>query len=232
MTVRAKSMKTGTMPGVVTSHTYFHKKAYFPGNMHKYRSDKPVGFLYGHLCDGSKCFGSTNPYFGANFWQDWERKAHMELYDLDGVKQIDQDVGLKIFGAWSRAHAQKSFSLFARKEYGKGSLEYKFFRDKPIGKFESIVLRNGGNDWSRAIIRDGLTSILVSDMDLDRSAFQPAVIYLNGEYWGILNIREKISDNYLEDNHFVDPDNVNLLESRSVKLLMVVINPTQRSLII
>ena len=38
------------------------------------------------------------PYFDANFWQDWERKAHMELYDMQGIKQIDQDMGIKIFG--------------------------------------------------------------------------------------------------------------------------------------
>jgi hypothetical protein len=214
MTVRAKAVKTGTMPGVITSHTYFTKKHTFPVICISTDPANLWDFYTGIYVLGPNA-SSTNPYFGANFWQDWEKRAHMELYDVNGVKQIDQDVGLKIFGAWSRAHAQKSFSLFARKEYGKGSLEYKFFRDKPIEKFESIVLRNGGNDWSRAIIRDGLTSILVSDMDLDRNTFQPAVVYLNGEYWGILNIREKISDNYLEENHFVDADNVNLLEANS-----------------
>ena len=49
-------------------------------------------------------------------------------------------------------------------------------------------------------------------MDVDRQAFQPAVVYINGEYWGILNIREKINSNFLAENHFVNPDNVNLLE--------------------
>jgi hypothetical protein len=214
ITIRAKSMDAGTMPGVITSHTYFTKKHTFPVICLSTDPANLWDFYTGIYVPGPNA-STTNPYFGANFWQDWERKAHMEVYDVNGIRQIDQDVGMKIFGGWSRANAQKSFSLFARKEYGKGSLEYKFFKDKPIEKFESIVLRNGGNDWSRAIIRDGLTSILVSDMDLDRNAFQPAVVYLNGEYWGILNIREKISDNYLADNHFVDPDNVNLLEANS-----------------
>jgi hypothetical protein len=211
MTIRAKSVKSGKMPGVITSHTYFTKKHTFPVICLSTDPANLWDYYTGIYVMGPNA-ASTRPYFGANFWQDWEKKAHIELYDVNGVKQIDQDVGMKIFGGWSRANAQKSFSLFARKEYGKGSLEYKFFRDKPIEKFESIVLRNGGNDWSKAIIRDGLTSILISDMDLDRNALQPAVVYLNGEYWGILNIREKISDNYLEDNHFVDPDEVNLLE--------------------
>ena len=107
---------------------------------------------------------------------------------------------------------QKSLALFARKQYGKGSFDYKVFKDKPIEKFESLVLRNAGNDWGQAMMRDGLTSTLIRDMDIDRQAFQPAVVYINGEYWGILNIREKVNSNYLAENHFVNPDNVNLLE--------------------
>ncbi|MBK8884294.1 MAG: CotH kinase family protein [Bacteroidales bacterium] len=136
----------------------------------------------------------------------------MELYDVDGNKQIDQDIGLKIFGSWSRALPQKSLAVFARNIYGKGSFQYKVFKDKPIKKFEALVLRNAGNDWSGAIMRDGLTSTLVRDMDMDRQAFQPAIIYINGEYWGIQNIREKVNSDYLAENHFVNPANVNLLE--------------------
>ncbi len=152
------------------------------------------------------------PFFGANFWQDWERKAHMELYDKQGDKKIDQDIGIKIFGAYSRAFPQKSLALFARKEYGKGSFDYNVFKDKPIEKFESLVLRNAGNDWGQAMMRDGLTSTLIRDMDIDRQAFQPAVVYINGEYWGILNIREKVNANFLAENHYVNPENVNILE--------------------
>ena len=105
--------------------------------------------------------------------------------------------------------------MYARKEYGKGSFDYKVFKDKPIEKFEALVLRNGGNDWGQAMMRDGLTSTLIRDMDIDRQAFQPAVIYLNGEYWGIQDIREKINSDYLAENHFVNPDNVNLLVSNA-----------------
>ncbi|MBK7712060.1 MAG: CotH kinase family protein [Bacteroidales bacterium] len=86
---------------------------------------------------------------------------------------------------------------FCQNIYGKGSFQYKVFKDKPIKKFEALVLRNAGNDWSGAIMRDGLTSTLVRDMDMDRQAFQPAIIYINGEYWGIQNIREKVNSDYL-----------------------------------
>lgn len=209
--VRAKSIKTLLMAGPASTNTYVTKKHYLP--VVCISTDPPNLWDYntGIYVEGPNA-EAANPHFGANYWQDWEKRAHFELYDEKGVKRIDQDAGLKIFGAWSRAHAQKSFALFARKEYGKGSFEYRFFKDKPIEKFESIVLRNGGNDWGYALFRDDLTSILVKDMEVDRTAVQPAVVYLNGQYWGILTFREKISDNYIAENHYHDPASVNLLE--------------------
>jgi hypothetical protein len=210
--VRARALNSMKLPGVISTNTYITKSHTLPVICLSTNPENLWDYNTGIYVMGPNA-AADNPYFGANFWQDWERKAHMEFYDINGARQIDQDIGIKIFGAWSRAHAQKSMALFARKEYGKGSFDYKFFKDKPIEKFESIVLRNGGNDWDQGIIRDGLTSILVKDMDLDRMDFQPSIVYINGEYWGILNIREKINTNYISENHFVNPDNVNLLEN-------------------
>ncbi len=212
--VRARSIKSGMMPGPVFTNTYFTRKHTFP--VVCISTDPPNLWDYytGIYVMGPNA-STTNPYYGANFWQDWERRAHMELYDVSGMKCIDQDVGLKIYGAWSRAKPQKSLALYARKEYGKGSFDYRFFKDKPIESFESVVLRNGGNDWGKAFFRDAITSTLVKDMDIDRTAVQPAILYLNGEYWGILELREKISNNYLAENYPVSPLNVNLLVSNS-----------------
>jgi hypothetical protein len=210
--VRARSVNFRKLPGVVSTNTYITKHHTLPVVILSTNPENLWDYNTGIYAMGPNA-SSAYPYKGANFWQDWERKAHMEFYDINGVKQIDQDIGIKIFGAYSRGHPQKSLALFARREYGKGSFDYKFFKDKPINKFESIVLRNGGNDWDQAILRDGLTSTLIKDMDIDRMAFQPSIVYINGEYWGILNIREKISTNFIAENHYVNPDNVNLLEN-------------------
>lgn len=212
--VRAVSIKSNRLPGAITTNTYVTKRHTLPVVC---VSTDPVNlwdFNTGIYVLGPNA-QTANPNFGANFWQDWERKAHVELYDVNGNKQIDQDAGIKIYGAWSRARPQKSLALYARSEYGKGSFEYKVFKDKPIEKFEALVLRNGGNDWGQAMMRDGLTSTLVRDMDVDQQAYQPAVVYLNGEYWGIQDLREKINADFLAENHFVNPDNVNLLVSNA-----------------
>jgi hypothetical protein len=212
--VRARSVNSHKLPGVVSTNTYITQLHTLPVVCVSTDPENLWDYNTGIYVMGPNP-SIDYPYYGANFWQDWERKAHMELYDINGVKQIDQEIGIKIFGAWSRAHPQKSLALFARQEYGKGSFDYKVFKDKPINKFESLVLRNGGNDWDNAILRDGLASTLISDMEIDRMAFQPSIVYINGEYWGILNIREKINTNYIAENHFVNPDNVNLLESNN-----------------
>jgi hypothetical protein len=209
--VRARAMNSQKLPGIISTNTYFTIKHTIPVVCLSTNPENLWDYNTGIYVLGPNA-ETENPHFGANYWQDWERKAHFELYDTDGNKQVDQDAGIKIFGAWSRANDQKSMALFARKEYGKGSFDYKFFKDKPITKFEALVIRNGGNDWPQAILRDGLTSSLIRDMDMDRMAFQPSIVYLNGEYWGILNIRENVNTNFLAENHFVNPDSINLLE--------------------
>jgi hypothetical protein len=209
--VRAKTLNAQQLPGVVSTSTYYSTKHTLPvvcvstdpANLW----DTNTGiYVMGPYAE------TASPYFGANFWQDWERNAGMEFYDADGVKQIDQEIGIKIAGSYSRANSQKSMALYARSEYGKGSFDYQFFKDKPISKFEALLLRNGGNDWGGAIFRDGLTSTIIRDMDVDRMAFQPAIVYINGQYWGILNLREKVNSNFLAENHFINPDKVNILE--------------------
>ncbi len=212
--VRARSLNFQKLPGAVSSNTYFTRNHTLPVVCISTNPENLWDYYTGIYVLGPNA-SNEDPNLGANFWQDWERKAHMEFYDINGIKQIDQGIGIKIFGAWSRSRPQKSLALFARSQYGKGSFEYKFFKDKPVDKFESLVLRNGGNDWDQAILRDGLTSVLISNMDIDRMAFQPTVVYLNGEYWGILNLREKVSTNYIAENHYVNPDDVNLLESNA-----------------
>ena len=109
---------------------------------------------------------NSYPYFGANFWKDIEKPIHFEILDRGG-KTYNADAGVKIFGAWSRGHAQKSLSLFARKKYGPSSFDHKFFNDIEIENFEALVLRNSGNDWNSTMLRDGYVATLIRDIDVD-----------------------------------------------------------------
>ncbi|MBE0655263.1 MAG: CotH kinase family protein, partial [Bacteroidales bacterium] len=215
--IKARIIADDKLPGTIYTNTYFSEQHHLPVICLSTDPENLWNYYSGIYVKGPNA-SSSYPYKGANFWQDWEKKAHMEYYDSEGEKQVDQGIGIKIYGAFSRAHPQKSLALFARSEYGKGSFQYSFFKDKPIDKFEALVLRNSGNDWNQAFMRDALTTSLIKDMNIDRLALQPVILYLNGEYWGILNLREKINSHYLAENHYVDPESVNLLEDNSVTL--------------
>lgn len=157
-------------------------------------------------------YQNSFPFFGANFWEDWEYPFDLRYFDTDGSLVYETRCGAKIFGGWSRGLDQRSFSLFAREEYGDDAFHYKFFENRPYDKFESLVLRNSGNDWESSMMRDGVMTSLMEGSRVDYQAHRPVVVYLNGEYWGVYNLREKINEHFLASLHDVDPGDVDLLE--------------------
>ena len=170
--------------------------------------DEDIGmYVYGNS------YQNQLPYFGANFWEDWEYPFVINYFDTSGSMAWQGEAGAKIFGGWSRAADQRSFSLFARQEFGTGKFNYKFFEERPYDEFESLILRNSGNDWAYSMIRDVVMTSLMENSHVDYQSCQPVVTYLNGEYWGFYNMREKISEHYLASLHGVDPDEIDLLEN-------------------
>jgi hypothetical protein len=213
MVVRAREILANSLPGKIITHTYLiNEKITLP--VVSLTTDPP------NLWDADSgiyvlgtSYETNQPNFGANFWEDWERPVHVEFFEPDGKLSFCLDAGIKIYGAWSRAYPQKSVAIYARSCYGAGEINYQIFPDKPITKFEAFILRNSGNDWYYTLFRDAMMQSLISETDMDIQAYRPAIVFLNGAYWGIHNIREKINEHYLAANHGVDPDNLDLLEN-------------------
>ena len=144
-----------------------------------------------------------------------EHPAHIDIFEADGSRVHTGTMGFRLFGGASRAHPQKSFSLTGRTEYGNKRVDYPLFGPDGGDDFRFLVLRNGGSDWGRSFIRDALMTGLLRDRSwtLDRQAARPAQVYINGEYWGVYHLREKINPRFLEDHHpGVDKDSLSLLE--------------------
>lgn len=158
------------------------------------------------------------PYFGSNIWEDWERPVHLSFYETNGTLGTEFNAGTKIFGGWSRANEQRSLSIFARGKYGQSEIDYPFFSHLPYQQFQAIVLRNAGNDFLNSNLRDGTLTSLMTSADLEIQAYRPSVAYLNGNYWGILGVREKINEHYLASRHNIDPDSLDLLEFEGVAI--------------
>jgi len=146
--------------------------------------------------------------------QDWERPVNIEFYDINGEQGLNQQAGVKIFGGCSRTrYPQKSLGLYARGIYGEGSFNYQLFPDKPIVEFETFILRTSADDQVTTMFRDALAQAAVSDIiDVDVQAYRPVVVYINGEYWGIHNIREKLNEHYPAGNYNLDADSVDVLK--------------------
>jgi len=181
--------------------------------------------------DGWRLFDGNNGWFrtghgadpgdwmkrGANFWTHREHAAHFDLIETDGRAAFSGTVGFRLFGGMSRIHPQKSFSLSARKRYGKKRIKHPVFGDAGGKSFRFLVARNAGSDWNRSYLRDALLTGLLRDesWDLERQAARPVQVYLNGKYWGIYHLREKINPRFLADRHpEVDKDQLDLLEHR------------------
>lgn len=209
--VRARIYQAGYLPSPVQTETY----------LVDVQHDLPILTLAAEPADffdnetGIYAYGDDYspdvPHYGANFWEDWERPIHFRLREMDG-SQYDFDGGVKIFGGWSRAQDQRSLSIFARGRYGPSEIDYRLFPNQPIEEYQALVLRNSGNDWLRSNFRDAALTGLLQNSWLDVQAYRPVVTYLNGEYWGIYNMREKVNEHFLASHHGINPDDINLLE--------------------
>ena len=161
--------------------------------------------------------GSEFPYVGANYWKEWERPVNFELMTSDGVSQLSFDAGIKVFGQYSRANEQKSVSINLRDKYGPTEICYPFFEDNDVNVFSSFILRNGGQDYNIAHIRDAFCAMVIKNqMDIDMMDYKPVVCYVNGKYHGIYDLREKIDEDYLANHHGIDPDNVDVIKGNNI----------------
>ena len=209
--IRARSFLADWLPSEIESKTYIF--------------DNPSELTAVFICSdpdnffdqnsGIYAFGSNAeeefPYFGANFWEDWERSVHFEILETNGTG-YGANAGMKIFGGWSRGFPQKSLAIYARNYYGPSEFDYNLFPNFTIDSYETFTLRNSGNDWESTMLRDGFITSLTNNLDIDHQQYRPAVHYINGEFWGIINIREKVNEHFVAANHNLDASDIDLLE--------------------
>ncbi|MFN8416271.1 MAG: CotH kinase family protein [Cytophagaceae bacterium] len=156
----------------------------------------------------------VSPFFGANFWEETEIPIHVEFFETNKQQYINQDAALRISGNYSRANDQKSFVLKAYQRFGDKDFSHSFFPEKNITDFTQIVLRNSGGDFNYMHYHDGFVQkSMGSNTNMEYQDYRAAVVFINGEYWGILNIREKINEHFVEDNSGVNSDDVDLAET-------------------
>ena len=143
--------------------------------------------------------------------RDWEREVNVEFYDA-GNKGFNQTAGLRTHGGpVTRRAQQKGLKIYAREEYGQKNFKYRIFEESPTDKFKHLILRPFSNSCTAAGIQDWLANHIAGPLNFGVTDSRPVILFLNGEYWGIYFIEEKVDERYLESHYGVDRDNVNII---------------------
>jgi hypothetical protein len=151
-------------------------------------------------------FNRVNSHTSLN--SDVMEPVNVQLLEKDGTG-FQIDAGLKLFGGSTRYYRKKSYEIKFKKKYGDGHLNYPVFDDMDSSVYNSLVLRTGSQDEfaysKRVIIRDIVATDLVHQYTkVDVQAYKPVVVYVNGEYWGLYFIREKVDETFVS-NHYNVP---------------------------
>ena len=148
--------------------------------------------------------------------RNWRRPINIEFFFAeDEPSTLNQLCETRIAGAASRGAQKKSMAIYAHKRFGEKRFLHEFFPDQCPGltDYQSLVLRNAGNDFDYLYMRDAIVQrTMASHTDLDWQAWRPAIVYINGQYQGMLNIRERANENNVL-THYQGLEDIDLIEN-------------------
>ena len=198
--IKARLYVPGKMPGKVLTKSYFiYENLQMPVLSITSNAANLYDFDFGILQNAIK---------------DREVPATIEYFEPGtGERAFLAGVGLRVFGSSIYNLPQRPISVRFKEKYGDEILKYPLFESKPIPRYTSFLLRNGGNDFNTAYFRDGLGVHLVKGkMDIDFQDYKPCIVFINGAYNGLYELRERLDEQYIAGNHEINPDNLDYLE--------------------
>lgn len=205
--IRARLFCQGWLSPRSTTHSYI----FFPRQLtlpvvsiatdQRYLDDSSIGIFTNN--DGNKR-------------KDWRRPINIEYFEgADTESIINQLCETRVSGAASRGAQKKSMALYAHKRFGTKRFTHEFFPTQCPGldDYKSLVLRNAGNDFDYLYMRDALAQRAMAEhADLDWQAWQPTIVYINGRYYGMLNLRERANENNVY-THYDGLEDIDLIEN-------------------
>lgn len=212
MVIRARAFpqSSSLLPGITGTNTYFiNEPTSLPVVSISVNPYDLWDYNQGMYVSGPNA-DPAFPFYGSNFWAGMEKFAHCEFFE-NRQPGFELDNALKIHGNWSKAFPQRSFRVLANDDYGDSWIDYRLFPEKDITKYKAFNIRNAGIDWNTTHFRDGLMNRAVRRTNNDIMDHRNCLLFLNGMYWGVYEIREREDERYLEQNFDVNPDKVDFL---------------------
>jgi len=159
-----------------------------------------------------------NQIFTGNYFQrghEWERKIHLEFFEPNGELGFGHFAGMRIQGNFSRAYQRKSVRLYSRGEYGVTRFNYAFFENQTQQRFNRLHLRNAGQDIFRGMMRDAIGHRIYRSVNIETQDYRPVIKFLNGEYWGIFNLRDRYDRFFFDLKYGIEEGQLDLLNIAS-----------------
>lgn len=143
-----------------------------------------------------------------NWNMDWDRPVAFEYITADNKCLISQECNFAMCGGWSRAWEPHSFKLKAKKVFDFNNFfSAPLFENKPYIKNKTLQIRNGGNDYGCRIKDPALQQVVAkSGLKVDYQEWQPVHVFLNGEHYAVLNMREPNNKHFAYSNYGIDTD--------------------------
>lgn len=217
--LRAAAFADGKLTSPIATHTYFID----PDCAGLYKG----AYLASVVVDPPELFSQDNPrgievigpspgaspwYPGANWWLGREVPGSIEVLAPDRTPAFRTDFGAQVSGAYSRGYAQKSLDVIFRDPYGTRAINYPLFPHRAYTRYKRFRVRASGNEYGRSQIRDLFMQQLFTDSPLDYADYAPVISFLDGEYWGFTEFREKTTGDFLSQLHGVDDLTVDIID--------------------
>jgi len=220
--LRARSYHNGEPTSEVYTRTFFTSNVQYSYPVFSLTTDSLSLFDYdtGLFIPGQN-FDPENPNWTGNYFEsgiNWERNCHIELFEY-GNLEVSDNVGFRIAGNGTRAMPQKSVRLYWRNEYGNSSITYPFFKHRDYSKYKRLTLRSSFTYWywsggKNTLFQDDILHQVIaeSDADLETQSSRPSILFINGEYWGIQNMRETHGNHFLSNLYGFDRDSIDIID--------------------
>ncbi len=139
----------------------------------------------------------------------WERSAQLNMWEAGGDPILERTIGLRINGGWSRCLPQKSLRLYFDHHADPGHIVHDFFGDGPTVS-ERLLLRQIMH--SEYLLTDHWATAIFRQLGHLTSRWTPVITHLNGEYWGMYSLRERLDDEWATTTLGYDSDDIILVK--------------------
>jgi hypothetical protein len=195
--LRARSFLAGWIPGPILTRSLFVNEP----------ADRTLPVM-SFVADPASLFGGVTGIYDNNSpypYKGREVATRLEYFNTNGAPAFAVNTGIRIGGENNWVYAEKALNVHMRGKYGDDLINCQVFPGDPEGTFGELNVRNGGDNWPNAMLRDAMMApVMQGQTENDVYSYQPCVAFINGQYWGIYNIRKDFDAVHFSNLHQFD----------------------------